>query len=97
MNFVYDESYKLTLIRFNSIIKTNNVLFFDYDEFEIIINYYLDNGKMSMAKKAIRIGLEQHPTSSSLKLYLVEIHVIENKLDKAEMILDEIYDIEKSK
>lgn len=96
MHFGPNESEQLTLIRFKSMLKTNNILFFDSEEFEIIINYFLDNGKMAMAKKAIHIGLEQHPTSSSLKLYLVEIHVIEDKLDEAEMLIDEIYEIEKS-
>jgi len=96
MQFGPNESEKLTLTRFKAMLKTNDVLFFDSDEFEIIINHYLDNGKMAMAKKAIRIGLEQHPTSTSLKLFLVEIFVIENKLDKAEVLIDEIFEIEKS-
>ena len=45
-------------------LKTNNVLFFDSDEFENIIHHYLEIGKIALAKKAIKLGLEQHPTST---------------------------------
>lgn len=96
MQFGPNESEQITLHRFESMLKTNDILFFDSEEFEIIINHYLDNGEMAMARKAIRIGLEQHPSSTSLKLYLVEIYVIDNELNKAEVLIDEIYDIEKS-
>jgi len=91
-----NESEQIMLNRFEFMLKTNDVFFFDSEEFEIIINHYLDNGKMSLAKKAIRIGLEQHPSSASLKLYLVEVYVIEDKLKQAEELLDEIYELEKS-
>lgn len=96
MQFNPNESEQITLHRFESMLKTNDTLFFDSEEFEVIIDHYLDNGNMSMAKKAIHIGLEQHPTSTSLKLYLVEVYIIDNDLDKAEILIDEIYEIEKS-
>lgn len=95
MQFGPNESEQIMLTRFESMLKTNEVLFFDSEEFETIINHYLDNGSMSMAKKAIHIGLEQHPSSTSLKLYLVEVYVIDNELDKAEVLIDEIYELEK--
>ncbi len=91
-----NESEQITLNRFESMLKTNDILFFDSEEFEIIINYYLDNGKMALAKKAIRIGLEQHPSATNLKLYLVEVYIIEGKLEEAEILLDDIYELEKS-
>lgn len=96
MQFGPNESEQITLHRFESMLKTNDTLFFDSEEFETIINHYLDNGKMAMAKKAIHIALEQHPSSTSLKLYLVEVYIIESRLDKAEVLIDEIYEIEKS-
>jgi tetratricopeptide (TPR) repeat protein len=75
-------------------LKTNNILFFDSEEFENIIHHYLNQGKMSLAKKAIKLGLEQHPTSINLRLFKVEIYVFENKLVQADTLLNELYTID---
>lgn len=87
-----EENFPLT--RFESMLKTNDVLFFDSEEFENIINHYLENGKIALAKKAVKLGLEQHPTSTNLKLYRIEILIFENKLGDAEELLDELYQLE---
>lgn len=91
-----DDRNNLSLTRFESMLKTNNVLFFDSNEFENIIHHYLENGKIALAKKAIKLGLQQHPTSVNLRLYKAEIYILENDLDKAESILDELYKLEPS-
>ena len=85
-----------SLSRFESMLKTNNVYFFDSEEFEDIIQHYLENGKMALAKKATKLGLEQHPTSTNLKLFQVEMYIFENKLDVADQLLDELYVLEQS-
>jgi len=89
-----DENENYSLTRFESMLKTNNVLFFDSTEFENIIHHYLNTGKMALAKKAIKLGLQQHPGSINLKLFKVEICVFEDKLDLADDILDELYNID---
>ena len=71
-------------------LKTNNIYFFDLVEFEEIIVHYLDTGKTSLAKKAIKLGLEQHPASIDLKLLMVELHLTENEIDKATKLLKRI-------
>lgn len=92
----YDDNNNLSLTKFESMLKTNNVLFFDSNEFENIIHHYLDNGKIALAKKAIKLGLEQHPTSTNLKLFRIEVHVFENKLELADELLNALYEIEPS-
>lgn len=87
-----DENFSLT--RFESMLKTNDILFFDSSEFENIIHHYLENGKIALSKKAIKLGLEQHPTSINLRLFQVEILVIENKFTEADDILDMLHDLE---
>ena len=91
-----DDNNNLSLTKFESMLKTNHVLFFDSNEFENIIHYYLENGKIALAKKAIKMGLDQHPTSVNLKLFKVEIYVLENKLEEADLLLDELYELEPS-
>jgi len=91
-----NEHNNFSLSRFESMLKTNSVLFFDSDEFEEIIQHYLENGKISLAKKATKLGLDQHPTSTNLKLFQVEMYIFENKLDIADELLNDLYSIEQS-
>ncbi|MCC4213360.1 tetratricopeptide repeat protein [Leeuwenhoekiella parthenopeia] len=88
------EEDNFPLTRFESMLKTNHVLFFDSDEFENIVNHYLENGKIALAKKAVKLGLDQHPSSSNLKLFKIEILIFENKLDEADRMLAALYELE---
>jgi tetratricopeptide (TPR) repeat protein len=89
-----EDDYNLSLSKFESMLKTNKVLFFDSEEFEEIILHYLDMGKASLAKKALKLALEQHPKSTGLKLVQVEMLIYEDKLDVAEKLLNELFAIE---
>jgi len=89
-----EEDYNLSLSKFESMLKTNKVLFFDSEEFEEIILHYIDTGKTALAKKALKLALEQHPKSTGLKLVQVEMLVYEDQLDLADKILNELYAIE---
>tara|TARA_R110002049_G_scaffold13550_17_gene59057 strand:- start:2614 stop:4014 length:1401 start_codon:yes stop_codon:yes gene_type:complete len=91
-----NEHNNFSLSRFESMLKTNSVLFFDSEEFEDIIHHYLENGKIALAKKATKLGLEQHPTSTNLKLFQVEMYIFENELDIADELLDQLYLLEQS-
>lgn len=84
----------MSLSKFESMLKTNNVYFFDATEFENIIDHYLNIGKHSLAHKALQLGLEQHPTSVALKLLQVELLVFEDKTQQAVKLLAEIEAIE---
>lgn len=77
----------MSLTKFESMLKTNNIYFFDLGEFEEIIIHYLDAGKHALAKKAVKLGLEQHPQSVDLKLLRIELYIFENELDKALVLL----------
>jgi len=95
MNFSHEDDHQdISLSKFESMLKTNNVLFFDSSEFESIIHHYLNLGKIALAKKAIKLGLQQHPTSINLKLFKVEIFVFEDKLNDADALLNELYKME---
>ncbi|WP_158729484.1 lipopolysaccharide assembly protein LapB [Flavobacterium sp. I-STPA6A] len=89
-----EEDYNLSLSKFESMLKTNKVFFFDSEEFEEIILHYLDMGKATLAKKALKLALEQHPKATGLKLVQVEMLVYDDKLELAEKILNELYAIE---
>lgn len=84
----------MALSKFESMLKTNKVYFFDSSEFEEIIHHYLDNGRLSLAKKAVELGLEQHPSSILLKLLKAELYVFEEKFELAEKLLNELEALE---
>ena len=89
-----DNNNNLPLTKFESMLKTNHVLFFDSEEFENIIHHYLNQGKIALAKKAIKLGLDQHPSSINLKLFKVEVYVFEDKLKDADALLNELYSLD---
>jgi tetratricopeptide (TPR) repeat protein len=89
-----EDDYNISLSKFESMLKTNKVLFFDSEEFEEIILHYLDMGKASLAKKALKLALEQHPKSTGLKLVQIEMLIYDDKLEIAEKMLNELYAIE---
>lgn len=97
MQFDSHEDYNLPIAKFESMLKTNSVYFFDSSDFEHIAAYYLDEGKLSKAKKAIQIGLSQHPIATELKLLQTEIFIFENKFDLAEKMLTDIEEISPNK
>ena len=83
-----------SISKFESMLKTNSFLFFDSNEFEEIIIYYLEIGNVSLAKKAISLALKQYPNSITLSLLHIETLLLNNEVEKAERIALEIYEID---
>ena len=86
--------YNLPVSKFESMLKTNSEIFFDSVDFEEIIHYYIDTGKNSLAKKAIKLGLKQHPNSVLLKLLKAEVLIFDGELKAADALLKELESIE---
>lgn len=84
----------IPLSKFESMLKTNSVYFFDSIEFEEIIHYYIDSGKTSLAKKAISLGLKQHPNSVMLRLLDAELLIFYGEIEAASILLKELQAIE---
>ncbi|MEE9350549.1 MAG: tetratricopeptide repeat protein [Flavobacteriaceae bacterium] len=82
-----NEDHQFALSKFESMLQLNKIYFFDSEEFEEIVYFYMDNGKMNLANKAITLSLTQHPTSISLKLIKVELLIYEKKFKEAERML----------
>jgi tetratricopeptide (TPR) repeat protein len=91
-----NENPEKSILKFESMLKTDDVYFFDSEDFEEIIHYYLNQGKVALGKKAIQIGLQQHPHSAELKLLRVEVLVFEDRFSEAETILNELQEVDAS-
>ncbi|CEN45541.1 TPR repeat protein [Capnocytophaga canis] len=91
-HFSEEENYSVS--KFESMLKKNHISFFDVDEFEEIVEYYLELGKMTKAKHALQIGRNQHPSASSLKLFEIEVMIFEDNLQQASHLLAELEAVE---
>jgi len=93
MDEFMSEDERLALRKFESMLQSNKVYFFDSEEFEEIVYHYMDLGKLNLANKAIDLSLSQHPTSLSLKLIKVELLIFQNKHKLASKLLNHIASI----
>ena len=86
----FEDYYSDSIFKFESMLKTNDFLFFDSDEFEEIIVYYLEIGNVSLAKKAISMATEQYPNSVTLVLLQIELLLFNNELDESEKLIEKL-------
>lgn len=80
--------------RFESMLQSDQIHFFDATEFEEIIQFYIDTASLSKAHKALEIGKKQHPDFSGLQLLQVELMLVNNQYEEAEKIIDAIGEME---
>jgi len=87
LNFNSEETQS-SISKFEHMLKTNHIYYFDAQEFEDIIVHYLGFGDNQLAKKALKMGLEQHPTSHELMLLQSEVLILDEKYEAASKLLD---------
>ena len=88
MNTDSNKGHKSPIARFELMLQSNRVYFFDATEFEEIIQFYIDSGSLRLAYKALEIGENQHPGNSGLKLLHVELMLLNNQYKEAEDVID---------
>ncbi len=87
--FGFNEIETFELVqKYEEFIRQNKSFFFDVIEFEVIINYYLDNEEHISAAETINTAIAMHPYSTELLLLKAE-HLTDNEFyDEASKILD---------
>ena len=70
----FEDFQNQSIFKFESMLKTNSFLFFDSNEFEEIIVYYLEIGNASLAKKAVSLALKQYPQHQPILLVSTKPH-----------------------
>jgi Tetratricopeptide repeat./Bacterial transcriptional activator domain. len=91
-----EEDTREIIRRYEGMLRSNAILYFDVYEFENIIEYYLGQQSYTDAGRAIEIARQQHPYSTDLQLKQAEILVAQNKLKEAVDQLDLLSRIENS-
>ena len=64
--------------------------YFDVEELENIVEYYLRRGRTKDCNKAIDLGLQLHPNNSALKTKRAKIYLITGDDQKAFRVLDSL-------
>jgi tetratricopeptide (TPR) repeat protein len=79
-----DEQERLELVRrFEDMIARNESYFFDTEEFEALIEYYLERNRLKQARHALRYAQEMYPDSTAFLLREVQVLASSGKLSKA--------------
>ncbi|TXI77258.1 MAG: tetratricopeptide repeat protein [Flavobacteriales bacterium] len=76
--------------RYEAMRRQNTTFFFDVEEFEIIIEHYLEQSDARRAREVLDLAQRQHP--GSVDLMFCEVHVLmdQGKLNRALEVLDGI-------
>jgi len=67
-HFYRDSEFLELVRRYEEMISNSTRYYFDVDEFEDIIDHYINLGKLNHAHKATLHALRQHPASTSIQL-----------------------------
>lgn len=89
--FDYSEGNgEFSITKFEEMLKSNTIAFFDAQEFESIIHHYIDYGQIQMAKRALQMAMDQHPHNTELLLLQSELLIFDNHFTAAEELLQKI-------
>ena len=83
----FSQNSDAPVTRFEQMLKTNQVYFFDAVEFETIIQYYIDTGEINLAKKALQMAINQHPFHIDLLLLKSELLIFDDAHKEASQLL----------
>lgn len=73
---VFDnEEFQILLRKYEMMRSSEQSTFFDVEEFEQIIDYYLDEFQYDNASEAAELGSQQHPSSVEIKYKVVHIYL----------------------
>lgn len=94
-NFEEDD-FQEAITRFRKMVKSDTSKYFDVFEVEGIVDHFLEDGRIKLAKKAVQTGLRLHPSSISIKIRQAQILMQEGKLEECLDLLRIIEKIEKN-
>ena len=76
--------------RFEDMLENQRSAYFDAEEFELIIDYYIQNNNLKRSRQAVDLALAQHPDDVNLIIKNARQFLVENDPKKAMDLLDQI-------
>lgn len=89
-----NQDFEKSLKRFEEMLSGGVHQFFDADELEEIIDYYMQWFNLELAKKALDFAMEHYPYSSSLKIKLAQYLSSQHNTREALNILNDVEMVE---
>ena len=86
-NFEEDD-FQEAVARFKKMVKSHTSKYFDVYEVEGIVDHFLEDGRIKLAKKAVEAGLRLHPSSVSIKIRKAQVLLHEGKLEECLELLE---------
>src|SRR5205809_167047 len=85
----FDEESRYLAEKYEKQQREQSRTFFDTDEYESIVDYYIQAGKPKKAGKVLEQAMSQHPYSVTLLLKKAELLTLNQKFEEALEILEE--------
>ena len=85
-----DELTSEAVSRFEDMLENQRPTYFDAEEFEMIIDYYMQNNNLKRSRQAVDLALAQHPDDINLKIKNARQFLVENDPKKAFDLLDQL-------
>jgi tetratricopeptide (TPR) repeat protein len=85
--FNSDDERTNEVIRYENYIKGNGSGYFDVEEMETVIDFYLQRGNIRKCKKALDYGFKLHPESYSLTIKRAKIYLVMGRVKRAYNLL----------
>ncbi|MEI6576638.1 MAG: tetratricopeptide repeat protein [Bacteroidota bacterium] len=84
-----DQETRSLIERFEGMLGFRGQYFFDVDDFEDIIDFYLERNNLSKARQAINLAMSQHPLNVSFLIRKAHFLLASDKSEEALLVLDE--------
>ena len=85
-----DDLTNEAVTRFEDMLENQRPAYFDAEEFELIIDYYMQNNNLRRSRQAVDLALAQHPDDVNLRIKNARQFLVENDPKKAFDLLDQI-------
>ncbi|MFW5975108.1 MAG: tetratricopeptide repeat protein, partial [Bacteroidota bacterium] len=80
--------------RFEQMLQKNDSYFYDVEDFENLIDYYISRSNKKLTEMAIREALEQHPNHNGFILKKAQYYISIDKYDEALTLLNQLEKID---
>ena len=95
-NYFNNREFGALLSRFEQMLKNDSNYYFDVEEFEQIVEYYMDLNQNGKALKAIKYAFKLHPDALHLMIKKAQIHLQNKNPQRALNSLEAVENIESS-
>ncbi len=92
----YDNDFQNALNRFEKMLENNEQYFFDVEELEDLVTYFIETNDTEKALKVIGFGTQQHPYSTNLIIRHAQVLATSHKPAEALELLNRVENIEPS-